>query len=85
MLFMEYVIENTSNSQYLVLSGGRSSWTKSLFFALKIKKKERGVALAARHGGTLQPYFGSDVPRGTKSSVSPKQSPTNRRSAYRSI
>jgi hypothetical protein len=76
---MEYVI--TSNGKYLTDS---DQWTLKIGFARVFRVKDRALAAAKRVDGTVEPYYGAPI-KGQKAFTTPKQSPINRSSPYRSM
>ena len=85
---MEYVVCTTSEAvehkRYLDISLVSPAFV-SISFATRFKSRERAATLAKRFGGTVELFCGVPDPRGSKHYVAPKQSPINRRAAYRSI
>ena len=77
----EYII--SQGNKYATVKGTTVQWT-SFAFATVFKVKDRAERAAKRHGGVVEPFYGKAV-TSNKSFVSPKQSPINKHSPYRSV
>lgn len=82
---MEYVVKvgEGENERYLDVSGNPAF--VQLAFASVFKSRERAQKYADRYHAKVELFLGRPQPNGTKFFTTPKQSPINRRSAYRSV
>lgn len=82
---MEYVIQITGQPERYLCIGSTGVQTTALQFASVFKSRDRAQALAVKHNGKVELFLGKAQPQGSKFFTVPKQSPINRRSAYRNI